>query len=239
MKHVRDYVTVFAGVAGWAVFGATLGRHLPVGAACARRRVRMGRPVREHRRRLVGRRLSVLPRSSLASLIRGGTIELGIRPGRRHRRSSTPASRPPSPSFLISTKGCHLMNALLFATDHWRHHGDALVSTDPPAVPRLLDRLSSSRFRRRWSHGCSSASAASRSSPSAMHVARSTRTSTASAATCSATSSDRPPSRETRVQSSARSADGRVSDAAPLACGLPAGSLRYTMAAASRRRSRR
>ena len=73
-----DYATVFAGVAGWAIFGTTLAVDLPLGAARARRRLRLGRPVREHRRRLVGRRLPVFPGQVLASLIRGGTIELGM-----------------------------------------------------------------------------------------------------------------------------------------------------------------
>ncbi len=74
----RDYATVFAGVAGWAIFGTTLAvifRSTPIALA---RGLRLGRPVREHHRRLVVAGYRVFPGQVLASLIRGGTVELGL-----------------------------------------------------------------------------------------------------------------------------------------------------------------
>ena len=59
------------------------GRDLPLGAARARRRLRLGRPVREHRRRLVEHGLPVLPRPGAGVAHPGRHRRARHGPGRR------------------------------------------------------------------------------------------------------------------------------------------------------------
>ena len=78
----RDYLTVLAGVTGWAIFGTTLAvifRSVPLALG---RRVRVGGSVREHRRRLVEHGVSSVPRSGA-----------GLADPRRHHRPRHGPSR--------------------------------------------------------------------------------------------------------------------------------------------------
>ena len=74
----RDYATVVRRRRRLGGLRHDAGRDLPLGAARARRRLRLGRAVREHRRRLVDTGYRFFPGQVLASLIRGGTAELGF-----------------------------------------------------------------------------------------------------------------------------------------------------------------
>ena len=92
-----DYATALAGVTGWADLRHHARRDLPLGAAGARRRVRLGRSAREHRRRLLDDRLPGVPRPGPGGGHPGRHARDLAVPGPSSPASSTSASPPPPP----------------------------------------------------------------------------------------------------------------------------------------------
>ena len=210
-----DYVTVLAGVAGWAIFGDDAGRRLPLRAARARRRASPG-PGRS--------------RTSSSTRGRPGTACSPARCWRRSSRaarrrsrwpgpspppSSTSASPPPPPPS-SSPEGMSPHDHCLATNPSPRlaaplARRPRLVPVVPPGAAALLRPVGVPLRRRRppplaaWRPG----SPARPCSPSATPAARSTRPSSGSADRCCAARSrrrdvcDRPDRRNLRSGRSA------------------------------------